>query len=411
MKKKILIYSDCFFFAGCENIIINILSHKEILKDFDVVFAYRYSKDYERGLNSRLKNKEIQIKKIFLPQLTTINKNIDERIKNHTISKGLKGIFFVLQRLRVFFLIDFLVLFFFLLKMKPDIIHVNNGGYPGAESCLALILASYFIEVDKMYLHVNNIAACHDGILKTLNIFVDRLVFRRITKFITASLTAGEKLIERRNAPRQKWMQIYNTIIPRDVTLSKNEYLKKYNISSNKVIFSVIANFEKRKGHIFILDAVKQIIVKQNLSDKFMVILEGSGDEFENIKNMIRLNGLEKNIIMIGREENIMNLMNTMDVLVVPSIDYEDFPNVVIESMYLGKPVIGTRIAGIVEQIDRNRTGLLIEPKNSDEIKNAMIYYINNRNKIIEHGNNAQSKFNKLFKYEVIMKELHDLYQ
>jgi len=79
--------------------------------------------------------------------------------------------------------------------------------------------------------------------------------------------------------------------------------------------------------------------------------------------------------------------------------------------MYLGKPVIGTRIAGIVEQIDRNRTGLLIEPKNSDEIKNAMIYYINNRNKIIEHGNNAQSKFNKLFKYEVIMKELHDLYQ
>jgi glycosyltransferase involved in cell wall biosynthesis len=46
----------------------------------------------------------------------------------------------------------------------------------------------------------------------------------------------------------------------------------------------------------------------------------------------------------------------------LPSIAHEDFPNVVLEAMALGKPVIASRIAGTPEQIEPGVTGLLEEP-------------------------------------------------
>ncbi|MCX6666298.1 MAG: glycosyltransferase family 4 protein [Euryarchaeota archaeon] len=411
MKKKILIFSDCYFFAGCENIIVNIFSDAEILKNFDIVFGYRYSSIYEKGLHSRLNTTDINLKKIFLPDITTINSIFEDKLKNTMITKGLKALFYVFYKCKIFFIIDFFVLLFVLLEVKPDVLHVNNGGYPGAESCLAIILASYLMDIENIYLHVNNIAAPYESRLLTIwDVFIDRLVFNRVTEFITASRTAGEKIIERRHAPQCKWMQIYNTILPRKVTLSKNEFLKKNNISNSKIIFSVISNFEERKGHIYLINAVEKIIKNDDFKNKFIVILEGSGNRINKIKEIIKNEHLEEYIKIIGREDNIMNLMNAMDVLIVPSVDYEDFPNVIVEAMYFSKPVIASRIAGIVEQIETNKTGILIEPKNIEHIKESMIYYINNSNKISEHGDNGKIKFNNQFRYEVIMQQIYALY-
>jgi glycosyltransferase involved in cell wall biosynthesis len=64
--------------------------------------------------------------------------------------------------------------------------------------------------------------------------------------------------------------------------------------------------------------------------------------------------------------------MNALDVLVLPSVENEDFPNVVIEAMALGKPVIASRLAGTPEQVDQGVTGLLVEPHRADQLAGAM---------------------------------------
>ena len=57
-----------------------------------------------------------------------------------------------------------------------------------------------------------------------------------------------------------------------------------------------------------------------------------------------------------------MNFIGAMDLIVLPSVGYEDFPNVVLEAMRLGKPVIASRIAGTPEQVIDEVTGLLVPP-------------------------------------------------
>ena len=56
-KPEILFYSDCTFFGGCENMLISLFSSSGIREEFELTFVYRYSKQYEKGMRSRLKMK------------------------------------------------------------------------------------------------------------------------------------------------------------------------------------------------------------------------------------------------------------------------------------------------------------------------------------------------------------------
>ena len=53
-KKKILYYTDCPFFAGCENMIANFFNSEELSKEYDIVLVFRYSKRYEDGAKTRM---------------------------------------------------------------------------------------------------------------------------------------------------------------------------------------------------------------------------------------------------------------------------------------------------------------------------------------------------------------------
>ena len=70
--KKILFYSDCSFFAGCENMIANFLNSKKIIENYEIKFAYRWSKDYEEGLKKRV-NLKVNYLLFFFPDLSNPN--------------------------------------------------------------------------------------------------------------------------------------------------------------------------------------------------------------------------------------------------------------------------------------------------------------------------------------------------
>ena len=70
-NKEVLVYfSDCPFFAGCENMIPNFLNSKEINNTYDVYFFYRKSDPYSTELNNRLLNYNFNCIGLNLPNLT-----------------------------------------------------------------------------------------------------------------------------------------------------------------------------------------------------------------------------------------------------------------------------------------------------------------------------------------------------
>ena len=79
--------------------------------------------------------------------------------------------------------------------------------------------------------------------------------------------------------------------------------------------------------------------------------------------------------------------------VVVPSEWYENCSMVVLEAMAHGKPVVGSRIGGIPEQIEDGRSGLLFSMGSIDDLVKKMKYLMSNPQVIIEMGKNARKKF------------------
>ncbi|GAF67265.1 unnamed protein product, partial [marine sediment metagenome] len=85
-------------------------------------------------------------------------------------------------------------------------------------------------------------------------------------------------------------------------------------------------------------------------SHKFKLILVGDGPERARIEKLIQRLGLAENILLLGKKphDETLSIIRACDVLLLSSI-CEQIPNVVLEALALGRPVIATRVGGVPE--------------------------------------------------------------
>lgn len=410
MKPNILYYSDCSFFAGCENMIANFLNDPILHADFLMSFAYNYSEKYEQGLNSRVSNTDYKKFPLRLMKQPPYNKPVNSALIWSIAHKVFYAFYLPLYKY-FSILINTILLFRFFNKQKIDILHINNGGYPAAYSCYSAVIAGKLVGVNKIIYVVNNSAADYKHPYRWLDYPLDFFIKKWVTIFITGSAHAGERLKKILNLNAKKYLTINNGIIRRAITLEKEEFKTKYAIPNNRLLVSVVANLEKRKGHIFLLESILQMKNKYEGKLIPLFIFEGSGPEKNSLETYIAKNELKGDVVMIDRVPQIFDLINASDFIALPSISDEDFPNIVIEAMSLGKPVIGTKLAGIPEQIENGKSGIVVNPKSSQELEIAIMKLASNPSLIQQISIEAKSRFDNLFEKSISIKKYQRLYQ
>ena len=86
--------------------------------------------------------------------------------------------------------------------------------------------------------------------------------------------------------------------------------------------------------------------------------------------------------------KRLLNKIEDYHIAVVPSY-FDNSPNTIYEAMSQKIPVIGSNVGGIPELVIHRKTGLIFKNKSAVALGNAIIYFINNPEKIFEMGNNA----------------------
>jgi glycosyltransferase involved in cell wall biosynthesis len=110
--------------------------------------------------------------------------------------------------------------------------------------------------------------------------------------------------------------------------------------------------------------------------------------------------------MMLGDRNDVEILLRKMNIFILPSL-YEGFPISIIEAMSSKLPVIATNVDGIPEIIENGKTGILITPKNSTSIENAIISLIQNEELRKQLGDNGR-KFVKNRFSKNLMVESHE---
>lgn len=178
--------------------------------------------------------------------------------------------------------------------------------------------------------------------------------------------------------------------------LDIDEVRKRYQLQKKEFVIVLPGRLHLSKGHIYLIDAIKEINDNNNYPIK--VIFAGDGDLKNDLINYISKKNLEKIFILTGnlKQDELFRVIRSSDIVVIPSL-FEAFGIVLIESMYLEKPIIVTEIDGLKE-ISRNDFDTIQVPaKDSHSIANAIIQLLEDKvtnNKIKSNAKETAKEYN-----------------
>jgi glycosyltransferase involved in cell wall biosynthesis len=386
--KKILIYSEVDFFAGCENMPTIFLNHENLFDNISFSLLYRKNKNYSRGLKIRVKDKS-----------KTDSINI-WHFSLYKRSKFTKVIFYLASFLfaPIIFLQNLYMLTLYFKKFNPDLLYLNNGGYPGSFSVRVASTAAKILKI-KTVMFVNNIATPYESLERFLNYPYDRLIGEHIDYFLTGSIEAGNSLNRVLGVSPKKCFTIFNAIDLNRFNKIEDRSLK----DRDTIKFGIVGLHEKRKGHHILLKSINNLIKNHSKThDKFSLLIEGNGKETNFLKKYVNDKNLGEYITFIGVLNNIEEFYNEIDVLVVPSVGFEDLPNVISEAFAFKIPVIGSNLAGIPEQIIDGKNGFLVDINDHISIANKFMYFIDNKFEINKMGRNAREVYESKFSVNAV---------
>ena len=185
-------------------------------------------------------------------------------------------------------------------------------------------------------------------------------------------------------------------------SLEKVERLLK--IKTPRLI--TVSRFDKRKNHEKVIMALRNL--KQQYPD-IIYICVGYGDEENNLKKLVQELNLSSQVMFFKDiSDDLKNsLLAKSDIFVMPSIIHktsvEGFGIAYVEAAQYGVPSLGGKDGGATDAIDHNKTGLICDGNNLDDIYSSLNSMIENK-KYLELGKNAKDYVSK-FQWEKIIEE------
>jgi len=187
-------------------------------------------------------------------------------------------------------------------------------------------------------------------------------VYKKATKVVALSQAIKSNLID-----YQTDMQL--EIIPSmrsDLTSNAdtiNELKNRY--AGKTIVGNIGALVKHHKGQQYIIEAAK-VLQKSHPNLHFLIL--GKGNDENELRE--QTNGLS-NIEFVGFVNNVGDYLSIFDLFLFPSLE-EGLGSILLDVMQFNVPIIASNVDGIPDIISHNKNGLLVEPKNSHEIVNAI---------------------------------------
>jgi glycosyltransferase involved in cell wall biosynthesis len=333
-KKIILFILPSLEGGGAERVIVNIMSH----------------------LNNKKYETHLALFKAKGPYLSSL----PGHIIFHDLKKRKSGLFSVIK--------DIFVLRRLLKNIKPDVV----VSFLNMTNVLAVI--SRFLSCEKFKLILGIRIYFHKDLIKNFNkfsLFLFKIFFKYGDCFIVNSIELKKYSAQFFNIDMNKIHTIYNPLDFENINKLKDENLD-YMFSKEYIL--AVGRLADEKGFSYLLKAFS--LIKEKLHEKLVIL--GEGPDKQKLKELANDLGIQERVVFLGFQNNPYKYMKNAKIFVLSSL-YEGFPNVLIEAMACGAPVISTDCtSGPGEIIENYKSGILVSPANEKALAEAMLTLLTN---------------------------------
>lgn len=238
---------------------------------------------------------------------------------------------------------------------------------------------------------------------------VERMLHNRMDAVIGNSRSVVEQL-RGEGVADHKLHLLYNGV---DVEVfegagSKNVARRALNVESSALVFVVVANLIRYKGHEDLLEALA--IARQALPESWVLLCAGRDDGIGSrlVEQADRLD-LTRHVRFLGPVSDIPSLLSAADIALLPSHE-EGFSNAIIEYMAAGLPVIATDVGGNAEAVDRDHAGLIVPARNPQALAAAICQLASSPEQCIRFGEAGKERVARHFALEACVRGYREIY-
>ena len=199
---------------------------------------------------------------------------------------------------------------------------------------------------------------------------------------------------------------IYNGVKEPILDAAKSiELAQRFNLDpANQLILGTAARLNEAKGLTYLLQAFAKL-----QGENLRLVIAGDGDLEASLKQEAQDLDLGDRVIFTGYIDDLPNLMHLFDIFVLPSLQ-EACSLACAEAMSQAKPVVGTCVGGIAEQVSDRHTGFIVMPRDPDSLATKLAELIADKDLRDRFAHNGYERYRQLFSSEIMLTKTAELY-
>lgn len=310
-------------------------------------------------------------------------------------------------------------------EFKPDIVHINNFQRQLSASIIDAVKEKNIPLI--MTAHDLN-PICPASIMLYNGEVCEDCITKGYTSCIKKKCIKNSMLKSVLGYIEKKYYDLHKMFCKVDCIISPSEFNKnqllKGKLKCNDI--TVIHNFvnetkktdytlgdcafyfgrlSREKGILNLVEAINNIPGAR-------LIIAGDGPERENIQTYIKEHKLENRITLLGylNQNDIRENIRKCRFVTVPSICFENCPYSILETMEIGKPIIGSKIGGIPELVKDDVNGYTYAYDSVDDLTDKLKILFENNEKVNEFSNNSKRLYKENYSAEAYYNKLMTVY-
>jgi glycosyltransferase involved in cell wall biosynthesis len=199
---------------------------------------------------------------------------------------------------------------------------------------------------------------------------IDLLSSRMVTKYTAVCKAVGDHYKKRLALSKDMIRVVPNGIDLESFTREPSSFDSQLK-DKKYLVVGAMGRLHYQKGFDVLISALPDVINEQ---DNVRVLIAGDGPRKNELEILIEKLDVGTNVELVGEVSGPVEFLRKLDIFVLSS-RWEGMPNVVLEAMAQGLPVIGTKAGGTPELVvcGGSETGILIEPENIKELSGALL--------------------------------------
>ncbi len=254
------------------------------------------------------------------------------------------------------------------------------------------VLVKFFLKIRTQIiirepLHISSMLKNKSMLIRSFNFMIKKFVYKYSDKVIAISDGVAQDLIKNFNLSPNKVRVIYNPSADPEIKNLSNENVTHPWFQIDIPVIIGIGRLTHQKDFSTLIKAFS-ILRKEK---DWTLIIIGEGSERSKIESLISKENLKDDIELMGFQVNPWKYLSKSNLFVLSSL-WEGFGNVIVESMYLGTPVISTDCpSGPREILKNGDLGNLVPPADPELLSTEILNFLNFPSENLEKAFKAEN--------------------